>query len=75
MNNKNIISNKFDLFWTTTFSYTAVKKFYSTDPRNAEKEVKVNSEINFEIFLFLRPTNKKKLKKRFFHHFHQNYSR
>jgi len=26
MNNKNIISNKFDLFWTTTFSYTAEKK-------------------------------------------------
>ncbi len=22
MNNKNIFSNKFDLFWTTSFSYT-----------------------------------------------------
>ena len=27
MNHKNIISNKFDLNWSTTFSYTGVQRF------------------------------------------------
>ncbi len=28
MNSKNIISNKFDLNWSTTFSYTGVQQFF-----------------------------------------------
>jgi hypothetical protein len=51
MNNKNIISNKFDLNWSTTFSYTwltfSVLPFMGNNQNYARRAVPVSIKVLF----------------------------